>query len=130
MLFKTITNGSSELLSNVAASVVSILKFAGEDGVSAHGIIMYESFIFAAVFMGYGIGITPVVSFNYGSQNHDELKNVLKKSIIMNIAIGAVLILPMAFELNGIWAAIIVAEGLAFVLDTIFLITNKKKYQY
>lgn len=44
--------------------------------------------------------------------------------------IGAVLLLPMAFELNGIWAAIIVAKGLAFVLDTIFLITNKKKYQY
>lgn len=44
--------------------------------------------------------------------------------------IGAVLLLPMAFKLNGIWAAIIVAEGLAFVLDTIFLITNKKKYQY
>ena len=44
--------------------------------------------------------------------------------------IGAVLLLPMAFELNGIWAAIIVAEGMTFVMDLIFLLTNKKKYQY
>lgn len=212
IILKTVTNGSSELLSNIAASIVSIvynfqlLKFAGENGVSAYGIIMYTSFIFAAVFIGYAIGVAPIVSYNYGAQTHAELKNVLKKSLVLNAVsgavmtvlsaslakvlasifvsydpellsmtttairiysvsfifmginiftssfftalnnglisaivsfsrtlvfqIGAVLLLPLAFGINGIWKAIIVAEGLAFVMDAIFIFVYRKKYNY
>lgn len=212
MLLKTATNGSSELMSNIAASVVSmvynaqLLRYLGENGVSAYGIIMYTGFIFAAVFIGYAIGTSPIVSYNYGAGNTDELKNVFKKSMILNAVsgvvmtalslalarvlagifvsgdkelldlttdamriygisfifvglnifssafftalnnglisavvsfartlvfqLGSILLLPLAFGVNGIWAAVIVAEGLAFVLDVIFLITNRKKYNY
>lgn len=212
MLLKTATNGSSELMSNIAASVVSmvynaqLLHYLGENGVSAYGIIMYTGFIFAAVFIGYAIGTSPIVSYNYGAGNTDELKNVFKKSMILNAVsgvvmtalslalarilagifvsgdkelldlttdamriygisfifvglnifssafftalnnglisavvsfartmvfqLGSILLLPLAFGVNGIWASVIVAEGLAFVLDVIFLITNRKKYNY
>ncbi len=212
VILKSCTNGSSELLSNIAASVVSIvynfklMQLIGDKGVSAYGIIMYVSYIFVAVFMGYAVGTAPIVSYNYGAQNNVELKNVLKKSIIINtifgfvmmglsvllakifasifvgynkellnitttalriysisfifmglnvfassfftalnnglisaiisavrtlvFQIGSVLLLSVLFGVNGIWSAIIVAEFGALVMGVIFLITNKKKYNY
>lgn len=96
-IFKTITNGFSEFLSNVSASFVSmvynkqLMSYRGQDGVTAYGIIMYASFIFAAVFIGYAIGTAPIIGYNYGAQNHDELKNVFKKSMILNFATGIVM---------------------------------------
>lgn len=88
-IIQSMYNGMSEFLSNIAMSIVSILYNAqllityGEDGVSAYGIIMYLSFTFCAMFIGYSIGIAPVVGYNYGAKNHDELKNVLQKSLII-----------------------------------------------
>lgn len=96
-IFKTITNGFSEFLSNVSASFVSmvynkqLMSYRGQDGVTAYGIIMYASFIFAAVFIGYAIGTAPIIGYNYGAQNHDELKNVFKKSMILNFVTGIVM---------------------------------------
>lgn len=96
-IFKTVTNGFSEFLSNVSASFVSmvynkqLIRYRGQDGVTAYGIIMYASFIFAAVFIGYAIGTAPVIGYNYGAKNHDELKNVFKKSMILNFATGIVM---------------------------------------
>ncbi|MDY2901171.1 MAG: MATE family efflux transporter [Candidatus Borkfalkiaceae bacterium] len=90
-------NGSSELLTNVSSSIVGMLynmqlmKFYGEDGVSAYGVLMYVQFIFLAIEIGYSIGVSPIVSYNYGAQNTKELKNVFKKSIISLSVCGLVL---------------------------------------
>lgn len=90
-------NGSSELLSNISASVVGVLfnmqllKFAGENGVAAYGVIMYASFIFAAIFFGYCIGIAPIIGYHYGAENHQELKNLLKKSLLIVCVAGLVM---------------------------------------
>lgn len=103
-LLKTCTNGSSELMSNVAMSMVSmlynvqLLALAGEDGVSAYGTMMYVNLIFLAVFIGYSIGTAPVVSFHFGAQNHGELKGLLKKSVII-IGICSVAMLGLGFLL-------------------------------
>ncbi|MDE7220593.1 MAG: MATE family efflux transporter, partial [Oscillospiraceae bacterium] len=97
VLAKTITNGSSELMSNVSSSLVSILynfqlmRLAGEDGVAAYGAIMYVSFIFAAVFIGYAIGSAPVISFHYGAEHSGELQSLLRKSGILTAAAGIVM---------------------------------------
>lgn len=96
-IFKTVTNGFSEFLSNVSASFVSmvynkqLMSYKGQDGVTAYGIIMYASFIFAAVFIGYAIGTAPIIGYNYGAKNHDELKNVFKKSMILNFGTGIIM---------------------------------------
>lgn len=85
-LIKAAWNGASEFVTNISLSVVSmiynfqLMKYAGESGVSAYGVIMYVSFIFIAVFIGYSMGVAPVVGFNYGAGNHSELKNVYGKS--------------------------------------------------
>lgn len=205
-------NGSSELMTNISMSIVNMLyntqliKYAGEDGVAAYGVMMYVSMIFNAIFIGYSVGTSPAVSYNYGADNTDELKNLRKKSyfiiaffsVIMFILaeilamplskifvgydenlleltlhgftifsfsfifagfvifssafftalnnglisalisflrafifqIASVLILPVFFEINGIWISIVVAEFLAVSVSIAFLFGNKNKYHY
>ena len=88
-LFKTCTNGSSELLANVSMSLVGMLynmqlmRFAGEDGVAAYGVLMYVNFIFISMFIGYVVGLAPVVSYHFGAKNYAELKNLRKKSLFI-----------------------------------------------
>ena len=88
-IWKACTNGSSEFMSNISMSLVGMLynlqliKYAGENGVAAYGVMMYVSMIFAAVFIGYSIGTAPVIGFHDGAQNHDELHGLLRKSLIM-----------------------------------------------
>lgn len=99
MFLKTCANGSSEFVTNISVSVVSmiynsrLMDMAGENGVSAYGVIMYVNFIFIAVLSGYAIGIAPVIGYNYGSRNNDELKNVFKKSLFIMAVFGVVLTL-------------------------------------
>lgn len=86
-LLKACTNGSSELMTNISMSFVNMLynfqlmNIAGEDGVAAYGVIMYVNFVFVAIFIGYSIGSAPAVSYHYGAENHDELKNLYRKSL-------------------------------------------------
>lgn len=211
-LIQTCTNGSSELMSNLSGSLVGMLfnlqlmKFAGEDGVSAYGVIMYVNFIFLGVFLGYSLGSAPVISYHYGAENHTELKGLLRKSmVIMSVMVltltalaevltgplsyifvgydqalfemtrrafriyslsflvsgfsifgssfftalnnglisaiisffrtllfqtGAVLILPLFFELDGVWYSILVAEVISAILTFGCLIKYKKRYHY
>ena len=94
-LGKACANGSSELMTNLSASLVSalynlqLMKLIGADGVAAYGVLMYVGFIFAAVFIGYAQGCAPIISYHYGAENHDELKNLFRKSITM-LAIAGV----------------------------------------
>ena len=211
-LVKACINGSSEFMSNVSMSIVGmlynvqLLKYAGEDGIAAYGVMMYVSFIFAAVFIGYSIGTAPVISYHNGAGNHKELKGILKKSLIlltfgsvlmlvaaellarplalifvsyseslmemtvygfrifafsflfMGFAIfgsgfftalndgltsalisflrslvfqiGAVLLLPMIWELDGVWISVVVADLMAVILSFIFMAVKRKKYHY
>ena len=211
-LVKCLTNGSSEFMAEAAWSLVAIvyniqlLKYAGEDGVVIYGLLMYVSLIFTALFVGYSNGIGSVFSYHYGAQNHEELKNLLKKSLtligiasvamfvlsealarpfstlflqdapnllpdavhafrIVSVAylftgmavfgsafftalnngqvsalisflrtfvfeLGAVLLLPLLFGVDGIWYAIVFAELMAAVVGSIFMVALRKKYQY
>ena len=205
-------NGSSELMSNISSSIVGmiynfqLLKYIGEDGVSAYGVLMYVQFIFVGIFIGFSIGSAPIVGYHYGAQNHDELKNMLKMSTrlmcgagivltflamvlaspLANLFVGydealysltchafrlfsfaflfagfnifassfftalnngavsaaisflrtlvfqtsSVILLPLIFDVDGIWYAITVAEVFATIISVIFLFAKRKKYQY
>ena len=82
------TNGASELVSGVSGSLVGILyntqliRYAGEDGVAAYGIMMYVCFVFVGIFFGYANGVSPVIGYHYGAKNHQELKSLLTKSLV------------------------------------------------
>ncbi len=88
-LLKACTNGSSELMTNISMSLVSMLyntqliRYAGENGVAAYGVLMYVNFVFLAAFIGYSVGAAPVVGYHFGAADHTELKKLLKKSIII-----------------------------------------------
>lgn len=106
-------NGSSELMTNLSSSIVNslyniqLMNLAGENGVAAFGTIMYVNFIFIAIFLGYSIGSSPLVSYHYGAGNHDELKNLFQKSL----------------RLIGIWGLMlfILAQLIARPLAAIFV---------
>lgn len=114
VLKKTVANGSSELMTNVSTSVVSmlynaqLLKYAGEDGVASYGVLLYVALLFQAVFIGYSVGTAPIISYHYGAKNYDELKNLRKRSLIVIICfavfmfiIGEFLSKPIAFIFVG-----------------------------
>ena len=90
-LLHACANGSSELMSNISASVVGILyniqlmDLMGEKGVAAYSVMMYVDFVFVAAFLGFSVGSAPIVSFHYGAANHRELQNVFRKSIVVVI---------------------------------------------
>lgn len=212
MLGKAAANGSSEFMTNVSMSLVNMLynwqlmRLIGAQGVAVFGIIMYVSFIFAAIFIGYSMGSAPVIGFHYGAGNKEELKGLFRKSLwillvfsvvltglammlakplamifvaydaelleltkraltIYSLAflmsgfnifassfftalndgltsalisfgrtlmfqVTSVLLLPLIFDVDGIWAAVILAEGLALILSAVCVIRNRKKYGY
>lgn len=211
-LLRTCTNGSSELLSNMSMSLVGMLynvqlmKYAGENGVAAYGVMMNLNLVFLGAFIGYAIGTAPVIGFHYGAGNHKELKSILKKSLLLigicsvgmfllgellsrplsvifvgyddallrlthdgfqiysfmflfvGIAIfgssfftalnnglisaiisflrtlvfqvAAILLLPLVWDVNGIWASVVAAELMAALLAGVFLLALRKKYKY
>lgn len=101
----TCANGSSELMTNVSLSVVNILynnqlmNLVGQMGVSAYGVLMYVGYIFTSTFIGYSVGVSPIIGYNYGAQNKAELKNVLRKSLII-IAIASVVMCGLSMGLS------------------------------
>ena len=101
-ILQACANGSSELMSNISGSLVSIaynaqlMKYAGENGVAAYGVLMYVQFIFIAIDVGYAVGCAPIVGYHYGAQNHGELKNMLRKSLFLMSISGVVLTLLAA----------------------------------
>lgn len=206
-------NGSSEMVTNISVSTVSViynlqlLKYIGDNsGVIAYGVIMYVSFIFIGCFLGFSVGTAPIIGYNYGAQNTDELKNVFKKSMLFYVIaavvmtvlsealatplayifvghdkkllelsahalrlfsfsflisgfniyasalftalnngvlsavisisrtlvlqIGAVFIMPLIFDIDGIWSATIAAELLTFAVSAIIVLAQRKKYMY
>ena len=211
-LLRTCTNGASELMSNLSMSLVSILynlqliRYAGENGIAAYGVIMYVNFVFISIFIGFVISTAPLIGFNYGADNRAELKNIFRKSLaiiaiislVMTAAalllarpvsvifvsydrqllemtvrgfaiyslsfllcgfnifgsslftalnnglisavisfvrtlvcqICAVVLLPMIFDLDGIWLAIVAAELGAMLLTVFFIIKFRKRYHY
>lgn len=101
-LFLACGNGISELLSNISMSLsgilfnVQLMKYFGEYGVSAYGVILYVNFIFISSFIGYSIGTAPIVSYHYGAKNKEELHSILKKSIVI-ITVSSLIMFGVSF---------------------------------
>lgn len=125
-------NGSSEMLSSVSGSITGILynlqlmKYAGEDGVAAYGVVMYAAFVFLGVFVGYSTGSSPIMGYHYGAQNHDEMRNVLRKSLtllsgaaVVLTAMAMVFARPLAALFVGYDAALLQLTVRAFVICAI-----------
>lgn len=129
-MLKTFTNGSSELMSNISMSLVSmlynaqLLKYAGENGIAAYGVMMYVCMIFIAIFIGYTIGIAPVISYHFGAKNTDELKSLLKKSVSI-IGICSVVMLLFSLVMVSPLSEIFVGYD-----DELLALTKRGFYMY
>ena len=113
-LLQAAGNGSSEFVSNISSSVLAmvfnfqLLRYLGEDGVSAYGIILYVGFVFMAIFIGFAIGLSPVVGYNFGAGNKKELKNILIKALICMGVVGLIMFTigeSMANLISGVFAS-------------------------
>ena len=211
-MLKMCINGSSELLSNMSMSAlgvlynIQLLRYAGEDGVAAYGAVMYIMMIFLAVYIGYGTGVAPVISYHFGAQNHKELKSLFRRSLrivfacsllmfaagmlfaepLSRIFVGydaallamttqamriysvsfllsgvaifascfftalsdgvtsaiisflrtlvfqsiAVMVMPLIWDLDGIWWSVVGCEGMAMAVSIFFLLYHRKKFRY
>lgn len=123
-ILKACTNGSSEFMSNVSMNIVGmlyntqLLKFAGENGVAAYGVMMYVSMIFSAAFIGYSIGTAPVVGYHDGAKNYAELRSLLRKSLVM-IGVFGVCMVASAELLSSRLARIFVGYDAALMELTV-----------
>ena len=96
-MLQACTNGMSELVSNISMSIVGMLynyqlmRFDPENGVAAYGVVMYVGFVFIAIFLGYAIGVAPVIGYHYGAANKVELTGLFRKSLVIVVSSGAVL---------------------------------------
>lgn len=131
------TNGSSEFMSNISMSLVGILynlqliRYAGQDGVAAYGVMMYVSGIFSAAFLGYSVGVAPVIGYHDGAKNYTELQGLFRKSLLLVGGFGAAMIVAaelFAAPLSGIFVgydaelmALTVSGFRIFALSFIFM---------
>ena len=211
-LLRICTNGLSEVVNNISINTVGmlynvqLLRYAGNDGVASYGILMYVNFVFTAIFWGYIVGASPLISFQYGAENKKELHNLFKKSMVLigiasllmfasaellaqpvsrlfvgydenlmsmtlrgflmfsfnfifagfaifsasfftalnNGLVSAVLsflrtfffqvlfilLLPIYWQVDGIWLALVAAEFCSFITGAVTLLLQKKRYQY
>lgn len=110
-LWKVCSNGVSEFIMNISISIVSmvymyqLIRWSGENGVSAYGILMYFAFIFCSFFIGYSLSMVPVIGYHYGAKNTEELKSIFRKSIKLILTISIVVVI----------LAQIFAEELAYI---------------
>ena len=113
-LLRTCANGSSELMSNLSMSLASMLynlqliRYAGEDGVAAFGVIMYLNFLFMSVYIGTVIGTAPIIGFNHGADNRTELKNIFWKSLALLGVFAGIMTMSaelLADPLSGIFVS-------------------------
>ena len=98
-ILKTCSNGLSEYVGNISWNVLAIcynlqlLKMMGENGVAAYSVLLYYGYVFAAVFFGYNLTITPIIGYNYGAEDKAELRSLLRHSIILLLSLGALMTL-------------------------------------
>ena len=129
-LLQACGNGASELMSNISGSLAAmvynfqLLHFLGEDGVSAYGVIMYVGFIFVAIFVGYSIGSSPIISFHYGAENQKELRNMFRKSVFL-VGVGGVVMALAAFLMAQPLAKLFVGYD-----EALFLLTRNAMKLY
>ena len=84
ILVQSCLNGSSEMVTNLSSGIITFLfniimmRYLGENGVAAITIVLYGQFLLTALFLGFSMGVAPVFSYNYGSQNHAQMKRLFK----------------------------------------------------
>lgn len=118
LLLRACSNGASELMSNISSSIVGmiynfqLMRYLGEDGVSAAGVLLYVRFIFTAIYIGYAVGSAPVVGYHYGAGHSGELKNLLKKSTLL-MGISGLVLAALAYALSNPLARLFVGYDAA-----------------
>ncbi len=117
-VLKAMGNGSSEMVSNLASAIttalfnIQMMAIVGEKGVAAISAILYLQFVFVAIFFGFVSGVAPVISYNYGAKNTDNIKKAfnisMKILIVFSLAMFA-----LAIATDDFWVWIFASKDKA-----------------
>lgn len=114
-------NGSSEMVTQLSNAVVTFLfnivmmRLAGENGVAAITILLYGQYLFNAFYLGFTIGISPVIGFQFGAKRKKELKNIYKVSFIFVMCSSLILTLA-AIRLSTPIVSVFTHDAATFAL--------------
>ena len=109
-LRESVVNGMASMIINLAGTTVTwlynrvIILYLGETGISAATIVLYARFMFNSVLSGYASGVAPVISFNYGKQDHEQVKLLFRTSLKAVMAGSAIVLAASVFLSDGIVA--------------------------
>ena len=98
-ILKTCSNGLSEYVGNISWNILAIcynlqlLRMMGENGVAAYAVLLYYGYVFASVFFGFNISVTPIVGYHYGAGDKAELRSLLRHSVSLLLVLGALMTL-------------------------------------
>ena len=115
-------NGSSEMVSNLANAIITylfniiLMRIAGENGVAAITIILYAQFLFNSLYLGFSIGVAPVIGFQYGAKNRDQLKSLYKICNCFVIASSVVIAFFSWLLSDGIASIFVQDRGETYVM--------------
>lgn len=104
LLTESCLNGSSEMVGQLAAALTTFLfnltmmERLGEDGVAAVTIMIYSQFLLNTLFIGFSMGVAPVIGFHYGSGNRKQQRKIL--SICIRFLAAASLLI-FALSISG-----------------------------
>ena len=118
---KAAFNGSSEMVTELSTAIITflfniiLLRLAGEHGVAAITILLYGEFLFNGFYLGFAIGISPIIGFQYGAQNRHELRRLYKIAFLF--AAGTSLFMALlAFLLSGPITSVFTKDPQTYVL--------------
>lgn len=107
VLIESCTNGCSEMVSQAAAAVTTFLfnrimiRLLGENGVAAITIIIYAQFLLTTLYIGFSMGVAPIISYHYGSRNNARLKKVFH--ICLRFIVTASVLVFIVSIASGSW---------------------------
>ena len=132
-MLQACSNGASELVTGISASFIGmlynyqLLQYYGEEGVAAYGVVMYVAFLFGSIIFGYDLGCNPLFAYNHGAENHAELRNLFRKSLVLITGAGIILCAsallfssPLAYLFVGYSAELTELAKYAFCVFSVY----------
>ncbi len=115
-ILRACSNGSSEMVTHLATGVttylfnITMLKIAGADGIAAITVVLYAQLLINTLFIGFSMGIAPVISYNFGAMNKSRLRKIFSICIKF-IGISSIVFVGLAFLINETLASVFLSQG-------------------
>ena len=118
VLTESCFNGFSEMVSQMATAVTTfffnrvMMGLLGENGIAAITIMIYTQFMLTTLYIGFSMGVAPVISYNYGVGDRQRLKKIFRICIFYIVAVS-VAVFALSMLLGAPMVSVFAPEGTA-----------------